>query len=95
MIWRENNVEAIIGRWDLVTVNIPLPNFATRNGEDVLRVEGREPNIMHVEPRGRRGTEKGMMIYQGGIFADCIKIFQDEPLTVIYPFANIAPLNKR
>ena len=44
MIWGKNDVGTIIGGWDLVTIDIPLPDFATRNGEDVLRIEGRETN---------------------------------------------------
>ena len=47
MVWRESNVETIICRRNLVAISIPLPNFATRCGDEVGRVYGREANVAH------------------------------------------------
>ena len=46
MAWRKGNVDTIICRWDLVTIGIPLPDFVIRCRDDVLRIYGREDDII-------------------------------------------------
>jgi len=48
-----------------------------------------------VEPRGGRRRGKGNMIYLGRRAADYVEVFQDEPLAIICPLADRAPLKKR
>ena len=45
MVWGESNVGTIVGRGDLVTISIPLPDFTTRYGDDMLRICGGEANM--------------------------------------------------
>ena len=44
-VWRESNLGTIVCGGDLVTIDIPLPDFFVRYGYDVLRVYGREANM--------------------------------------------------
>ena len=47
VIWGESNVGTIICRGDLVTIDIPMLDFAPRYRYDVLRVHGREANMLY------------------------------------------------
>ena len=47
VVWGESNVGTIICRWDLVTIDIPLPDFVIRYRDDVLGIYGREDNMRY------------------------------------------------
>jgi hypothetical protein len=42
----------------------------------------------------RKGKWEGRMVYLGRRVTDCIKVFQEETLAVIYPLAGNSCLNK-
>ena len=48
VVWGEGNVDSIICRQDLATIDIPLPDFVVRYRDDVLRIHGREDNMKHL-----------------------------------------------
>ena len=69
VVWRESNVGTIICGWDLVTSNIPLPDLATRDGDEVVRVCGREADMLH-----------SILLLYGTIALSCLNIPQIDSL---------------
>jgi hypothetical protein len=46
-VWGKGYMGTIICGWDLLTIEIPLPNLLPRYGDNMLRVYGREANMPH------------------------------------------------